>query len=291
MAKAATPTTCVSETFQGIATQRLVTAWGDELRVARQGAHALSWIARGQERLFLSPQSIFDGQTAIRGGIPICFPQFNQRGTLPKHGFARNIEWQLKGIQTDATQAQMVWGLGSSEITRQWWPANFDVRCVFSLTPDLLRVTLQLHNTDSKPLEFTGALHTYLAVQDIAQTSLNGLAGRAEWDAVADTHASAAATLRFDAEFDRVYDAPANVMILHDGASTLEITQSESWAQSVVWNPGSAKCAALADMPALGYQHMLCVEAAQVFQPVSVAAGAQWTGWQQLRALDGAMSA
>jgi glucose-6-phosphate 1-epimerase len=50
----------------------------------------------------------------------------------------------------------------------------------------------------------------------------------------------------------------------------------------VVWNPGEAKCAALADMPAHGFARMLCVEAAQVFEPVSIPAAGQWVGWQRL---------
>jgi glucose-6-phosphate 1-epimerase len=53
----------------------------------------------------------------------------------------------------------------------------------------------------------------------------------------------------------------------------------------VVWNPGPALSQQLADMPDDGYQHMLCVEAAQIDTPVELAAGAQWLGWQQLRAL------
>jgi glucose-6-phosphate 1-epimerase len=50
----------------------------------------------------------------------------------------------------------------------------------------------------------------------------------------------------------------------------------------VVWNPGEGKCAALADMPAHGFARMVCVEAAQVFEPISIPAGGQWVGWQRL---------
>jgi glucose-6-phosphate 1-epimerase len=38
----------------------------------------------------------------------------------------------------------------------------------------------------------------------------------------------------------------------------------------------------MADLPADGFAHMLCVEAAQVFEPVEVPAGGQWQGWQRL---------
>jgi glucose-6-phosphate 1-epimerase len=120
-------------------------------------------------------------------------------------------------------------------------------------------------------------------VDDIDLTELRGLGGRPEWDAVADVHGLADEALYFDGEFDRVYDASVNPLHLQDGTSTLQIEQSPSWANSVVWNPGEGKCAALADMPAHGFARMLCVEAAQVFEPISISAGGQWVGWQRLR--------
>ena len=38
-------------------------------------------------------------------------------------------------------------------------------------------------------------------------------------------------------------------------------------------------------MPEDGYRHMLCVEAARIDEPVQLAPGAEWQGWQQLRVL------
>ena len=78
------------EIFQGLPTHKLTLPCGDSLRVALHGAHVLSWVSQGRERLYLSPHSVMDAHAAIRGGVPVCFPQFNQRGPLPKHGFARN---------------------------------------------------------------------------------------------------------------------------------------------------------------------------------------------------------
>jgi len=57
------------------------------------------------------------------------------------------------------------------------------------------------------------------------------------------------------------------------------------WAHTVVWNPGAGKCAQLKDMPEDGWQHMLCVEAAQVYEPVTIAPGDFWQGAQRLRVL------
>ena len=146
-----------------------------------------------------------------------------------------------------------------------------------------MQVELAVRNTDAKPLTFTGALHTYFAVSDVAQARLLGLGGRAEWDAVHDRHGTAAAELRFAGEFDRVYSAAAQGCALHDGAHTLHIEQDMDWAHTVVWNPAQDLCQRLADMPEDGWRHMLCVEAAQVYAPITLPAGGRWAGWQRLQ--------
>ena len=273
--------------FQGLACQRLTLPCGDTVLVALQGAHVLSWVSQGRERLFLSPNNLWDGKSAIRGGVPVCFPQFNQRGTLPKHGFARNMVWAAGGVVADRDAAHIDFTFSTNPDTLAIWQQAFVAVLRVAMTPSQLTLTLTVNNTElHNDLHFSGALHTYLAVDDIDLTELRGLGGRPEWDAVADVHGLADEALYFDGEFDRVYtcaeNAAANSLHLQDGTSTLQIEQSPSWANSVVWNPGETKCAALADMPAHGFARMLCVEAAQVFEPISISAGGQWVGWQRL---------
>ena len=271
--------------FAGLPATELQLPNGDRVVVAHHGAHVLSWVAGGRERLYLSPQSVMDGQAAIRGGIPVCFPQFNQRGDLPKHGFARNVSWTPKPAKLEADRAHLALSLADSAATRQWWDQRFEALLLIELTPGALQVELVVRNTDSKPLLFTGALHSYFAVSDVAQARLLGLGGSAEWNAVTDGHATAAPELRFVGEFDRVYSAaPAGYELL-DGPHALFIVQDMDWTQTVVWNPGAAKCASLSDMPADGWQHMLCVEAAQVYESICIAAGDFWQGAQRLTVL------
>lgn len=272
-----------NETHQGQARQRLTLPCGDTVLVALQGAHVLSWVSQGRERLYLSPNNLWDGKSAIRGGVPVCFPQFNQRGTLPKHGFARNMVWQTGDGAVSGDEAHLDFTLSSNADTLAIWQQAFVARLRVALVPGQLTLTLTVNNTEvTKDLHFTGALHTYLAVDDIDLTELRGLGGRPEWDAVADVHGVADEALFFDGEFDRVYDASSTPLYLQDGSATLQIAQSPSWPNSVVWNPGEGKCATLADMPAQGFARMLCVEAAQVFDPIAIPAGGQWVGWQRL---------
>jgi glucose-6-phosphate 1-epimerase len=270
-------------TFSGLPAVELALPQGDTLRVTLHGAQVLSWVSGGQERLYLSPQSTMDGQAAIRGGVPVCFPQFNQRGphadSLPKHGFARNLPWQADATELGAEHARLTLRLKGNAQTRAWWPQAFALALHIDLSPGALQLTLDVHNTDDQPLAFSGALHTYLAVPDVTQATLQGLGGQPEWDSLTDTHAPAADTIRFASEFDRVYEAGPQPMTLND---TLHISQSASWAHTVVWNPAQALCQGLADMPEDGWRHMLCVEAAQVFDPIHLPAGERWEGWQQL---------
>jgi len=279
-----TPATCAAETWSGLPCHRVQLPSGDSLRVAEHGAHLLSWVANGRERLYLSPRAVLDGLAPIRGGVPICWPQFNQRGPLPKHGIARQLAWRVQGFQAHADAACLTLALASSPFTQAYWPEAFAVELQLDLRPGQLRQTLRVHNTGDRAWSFSGALHSYLAVDDIGQARLVGLGGQREWDAVADRHAAAAPALGFAGEFDRVYDRASQPMGLHDGPHHLRIEQSASWGNVVVWNPGADKCAALVDMPSDGYRHMLCVEAAQVFAPITVAPAAEWAGWQELTA-------
>jgi len=271
------------ELFQGQPCRRIRIACGDTVLVAVQGAHVLSWVSGGRERLFLSPANRWDGRTAIRGGIPVCFPQFNARGNLPRHGFARNLPWQVASSLEQADHAQLDSTLAADDHTRAMWPQAFEAQLRVSITPGQLQVTLSVDNQGPSALSFSAALHTYLAVDAIAQARLTGLGGQAEWDALTDARAPADAALRFDGEFDRVYAAAAAPLLLEDGVHRVEIAQSPQWADTVVWNPGQAKCAAMTDMTPDGFSRMLCVEAAQVFHPIEVPAAGHWQGWQRLR--------
>lgn len=276
---------------------------GDHVRIALHGAHVLSWqTADAQERLYLSPHAVRDGKSPVRGGIPLCFPQFNNRVVdnvaLPKHGFARILPWQLASQTASSAEAIATLTLQDSPQTRALWPYAFTAQWQVRLTSGQLNLGFSVRNTDTVAWPFALALHTYLRVSGIAQAALHGLQGRPYWDAVQHLQdmsvrqPQAEAALTFPGETDRVYAAAAAVvpalvpaLVLRDKTSALQITQSPNLTETVVWNPGPAVCAALADMPDDGYKHMLCVEAARIDTPVTLQPGESWAGWQQLTAI------
>ena len=272
--------------FQGQPCVHLLLPGGDSVRIALHGAQVLSWVCGGRERLYLSPQALFDGRSAIRGGIPICFPQFNQRGTLPKHGFVRNVPWETDpSAEWVGSAAQFSLSLADTPETRALWPHAFAISLTVQLAQGSLQVTLTARNNGNQALAFTGALHTYLAVSNVGDVWVSGLDGQPSWDALTDQLGLQEDDIFFDGEFDRVFVAAPAPLTLHDGKQRLRIAQSDSLADTVVWNPGEALCQRLSDMPPDGYRHMLCIEAAQVLKPVTLAAGASWQGWQRLTVL------
>ncbi len=266
---------------------------GGQVTAALHGAQVLSWTtADGVERLFLSPRAVFDGRTAIRGGVPVCFPQFNQRGPLPKHGFARNLPWRRAAVDEDVPSdaVQLAFELDDSEATRALWPHEFHARLTATLSPGRLAIAFAVENTGEASFDFTLALHSYLRTGDTGATRLHGLGGAAVWDAVRDQRhpaepARAAEPIMFDGEFDRVYAARRAPLRLAEPRGTLEIAQSAVFPETVVWNPGEALCAKLADMPADGWRHMVCVEAAAIDTPVRLVPGQRWSGAQTLSVL------
>ncbi|KAF1021824.1 MAG: putative glucose-6-phosphate 1-epimerase [Paracidovorax wautersii] len=266
--------------FQGQPATELTLPQGDRVVVLLHGGQPVSWrTADGAEHLYLSPASALDGQTAVRGGVPLCFPQFNTRGPLIKHGFARNLPWQLEA----AEPGQLVLGLRSGPVTQAFWAERFYAQLIVELTPGELRLRLRVANTGPSPWSFTAALHSYLQVGDAERVQLDGLDGAARWDAVRDQHLVQDGAPRFGAEFDSVYQAVAQALSLTEtGRGTLRIAQSDTCPQTVVWNPGPDLSRKLADLPDDGWRHMLCVEAASIDAPVPLAPGQTWEGWQHL---------
>lgn len=291
----------VSTEFQGQPCVELSLPAGDRVRIALHGAHVLSWnTADGTERLYLSPEALIDGRSPIRGGVPLCFPQFNQRSlggvTLPKHGLARISTWAVLPAQEaatpgDGTAQQVRLGLQSDDATRSLWPGDFAATLTVHLASGHLRLAFDVTNTGEAPWPMALALHTYLKVDDIAATHLDGLGGATFWDGVRDLKApdvrrqQPVGPLVFDAETDRVYEDVAGPLTVTHPGGALCITQSADLPDVVVWNPGEALSAALPDMPADGYRHMLCVEAARINTPVSLQPGQAWSAWQDFRVL------
>ena len=162
---------------------------------------------------------------------------------------------------------------------------SLPVRAVLRVGGDQLGVTLTVENRGRSPLAFTAALHSYLRVHDVRDATIVGLRGtrHRESGAPGTLVREPDDALRVDGEVDRVYVGVPRTLTLWEPARSLEVA-FEGFPDAVIWNPGETKASALADMEPGGDRRMVCVEAAAVQQPVTLEAGARWSGTQRFRA-------
>lgn len=262
-------------TYGDLPAVHLTAADGAQATVSLFGAHLLSWkTADGKERLFVSSQTPLDGSKAIRGGVPVIFPQFNVRGPGLRHGFARVSTWRLTG-QGDSF---LEFGLAPSDLSAehaQAWPHDFTLTLRFTLRGDALDISYSAHNPGQQAYDFGVALHTYYDVGQLDATSISGLQHQQFLDHHNQTLVQDTPTLHFTEKHDRMYQSTPSVT-LNTADATLRL-QQQGFDQWVVWNPGKDDAAALTDLADDEYLRFVCIEPARIYQQ-PLAAGATWTG-------------
>ncbi|SHG38109.1 D-hexose-6-phosphate mutarotase [Massilia sp. CF038] len=244
---------------------RICAADGAQAIVTLYGAHLVSWTsAAGKEQLFLSERSALDGSRAIRGGVPVIFPQFAERGTGMRHGFARVSTWRQGESGSGDDGAFAVFMLTHADLAASHgaaWPHGFELRLKISVRAAQLVLSLDVRNAGDDAFAFSSALHTYFAVDTVDAVRVRGV--QAGELAIGDKH-------------DQIYRDIAGTIELQDGAGTRRLTQT-GFRDAVVWNPGAADTAALADMDDSDYLHFTCVEAALI-EPLTLQPGGAWRG-------------
>jgi glucose-6-phosphate 1-epimerase len=258
---------------------------GATAEIRRHGAHVTSWrpAPSGEERLFLSTTSEFRAGTAIRGGVPIIFPQFGPDGPLPRHGFARTMTWGMGGIgRASNGMAEADFVLRDSAETHAIWDADFMATTTVRVVGDQLTITLAVENLGESSFTFTAALHTYLRVRDVRDVTINGLHG-------ARYRVPGSAALIDDTEdcvrvgdyLERIYvEAPSRIVLRDSEHSVL--LAAEGFPDAVLWNPGAEGAAKVGDIEPGGERRFVCIEAAVVQTPVALGPHRRWAGTQTL---------
>ncbi|XP_050259487.1 putative glucose-6-phosphate 1-epimerase [Quercus robur] len=270
---------------------------GSSAEVYLYGAHVTSWKNdHGEELLFVSSKAIFKPPKAIRGGIPICFPQFSNIGSLEQHGFARNRLWAIDAdpppfSTTSSSKTFVDLILKPSEEDMKIWAHSFEFRLRVALGPggDLL-LTSRIRNTsvDGKPFSFTFAYHTYFSVSDISEVRVEGLETLDYLDNLQNRErfTEQGDAITFESEVDKIYlSTPTKIAILDHEKKRTFVLRKDGLPDAVVWNPWDKKAKAMVDFGDEEYKHMLCVEAAAVEKPITLKAGEEWKGRQELSAV------
>ncbi len=243
---------------------------GSACEVYLYGGHLTSWSKPEYgELLFLSEKAEFKKGKAIRGGIPVIFPQFGG-GKLPSHGFARNREWNF--IESKLHQNKdiiAVLELEEDTETLGVWPYKFSFRIEFILS-EKLSIKVSIQNNDSRPFEFQQALHTYFKISNIEDVEVAGLKDIRYIDKVNNNQEvlEVSEMLKFTTSFDRVYQGTSSVVSFSDPVLKRKFNiQKEGMTDTVLWNPWESSVS-IADMHENAYQKMICVESANVVPAV-----------------------
>jgi glucose-6-phosphate 1-epimerase len=273
-----------NSTFGQLPAMTIRAADGAQATVTLYGGHLVSWrTSDGQERLFCSRDSALDGSRAIRGGVPVIFPQFGARGTGMRHGFARVATWQLEstGDADGAAWAQFILHhTDLPEAIAASWPWAFTLRLRVAVQGQSLELQLSVHNTGEQAFPFSAALHSYFAIDQLSEARVGGLQRVRYSDETPQDALQAEEWLQFADKLDRIYYQLPGALTLQAGTATLRLEQ-QGFTDAVVWNPGAQDAAALPDLADDEYQRFICIEPALI-QPDLLAAGAEWTGRQHL---------
>ncbi len=254
---------------------RLATA-----RIALQGAHLVDFRPVGRDPLFwLSPQAIHAPGTALRGGIPICWPWFGPHPddpALPAHGLVRAAGWDVTGSGV-GPDGRLWLELERPAVPAPWDDLGLVVRFTIGET---LGVELTSRNDGARTQRISQALHSYLLVGDCGAVGITGLDGLETIDKTdAGRRHRQTGPVRIDGEVDRIYLGTDGLCRIDDPVLGRRITITARGSRStVVWNPGPDKAASMADIGAGRHRRMLCIETANVADDaVDLAPGESWT--------------
>lgn len=257
----------------------------------------MSWAPTGFDPvLWVSSRAKDSVGSAIRGGVPICFPWFGpgRSGDLkPAHGFARITGWKLTDgdrADDDAAAATARFTLTHEDVDaglREVFPYEF--RAVYTVDfGATLTMSLTVENTGPTEFEFEEALHTYLSVGDSRRVSIEGLDGVRYFDKVIQQGRTHNGAVEITDETDRVYYSHGTVQVKDPVMGRTITATKDGSANTVVWNPWSEKARAMDDFGDDEWQSMVCVETANVLDnAVRLAAGESHTMTQQLSVSSG----
>jgi glucose-6-phosphate 1-epimerase len=279
------------KTVEGLVVAR-VTSPAAEATIYLQGAHVTHWKPAGQApAIFLSQRAEFAQGKPIRGGVPIVFPWFSERHdgkAGPQHGFARISDWDVAFAGMSGDDLHLAFTLAPNELSRSLGYDHFKLgyrvtvgralTLEFSVQNDSgnggahgggpAAATAQADQASTgAPLVLEQALHTYLAVADARQVSIDGLAGVTFIDKVDEfkRKVQPAGALRFTGRTDRPYLNTTATCVLHDPAGKRSIVVAKSGSHStVIWNPWQEFTANMPDMEPDAWLHMTAIETANV---------------------------
>eukprot|EP00800_Vazella_pourtalesii_P020697 TRINITY_DN7429_c1_g1_i1.p1 TRINITY_DN7429_c1_g1~~TRINITY_DN7429_c1_g1_i1.p1 ORF type:complete len:295 (+),score=60.85 TRINITY_DN7429_c1_g1_i1:37-885(+) len=237
----------------------------NSVSISLHGATVTSWRQKGEEVLFLSSKAVFDNKKAIRGGIPICFPQFGPWELGPQHGFARTTRWTISHHPTWLDEGTMIaiLQLSDSQATHDIWKYQFTVLYCITLTHTSLELKVGVENGGASPFDFTILLHPYFSVSNVDAVSVSGFENSESFDKNKDgaQQKQKEDEVKISGATDKIF---SNVLgphaILDSNKNRVLVIHKENFPDTVVWNPWAEGAKKMSDFGDDEFAHMVCVE-------------------------------
>lgn len=235
-------------------------------KISLYGGQVLAWQPENQQPVFwLSDDAIFEQGTAIRGGIPLCWPWFGpyqapSGETAGNHGFARQRVWQLEQV-TISEDNVMVTLLLSGENEHPLWPFKYQLKqeLIFS---ESFEQKLYISNLSEQAFEYSAALHSYFAVATPESTQILPLAEYKFDDKVSGKTQQLSTLNNCSGEIDRIYYSDQTCSIIDEQWQRTIKVSSSNCQQWVLWNPGVELANNMKDLHLGAEQEFVCLEAA-----------------------------
>lgn len=247
------------------------------------GATIISWKVDDHEHIFVSKTAIMDGSKAIRGGVPVCFPNFGPWNLGPQHGFARNSkDWQVTSepkVDINSGDVELTLVLKDNEETKKMWNAQFTFQYQITLKASAVHLKVDVKNDGTENIDMTYCFHTYFTTSDLNAVQVTDLKGLTYTDKTIEGWPTKEETndiVEIKGFTDRVYAKAPNDIKVHGMANgrTLKLNKT-GLADWVVWNPYET-AAKMSDMHENGHLEFVCVEATQTSDRIIINPGSNW---------------
>ncbi|KAH0478428.1 MAG: uncharacterized protein KVP18_002560 [Porospora cf. gigantea A] len=268
---------------------------GASLRILLQAAHITSWTTpEGYEMLYMSEGAIYKPGVEVRGGIPMCFPQFAFEGPYPDHHgvVSGSPHWKLVHVDDvkDYIQVTFLYADGSESEAAGMTDQKFSLIYHVRLESKKLHMNWEVVNNGKIPVRFTGAIHTHFSTPNgVAKCTVKGLKGARYFDKVAGedkVFEAEALTFTGEEQTDYVYKDSPDELLVDNGRDRIRFEKTH-WSDVVVWNIGQKDVGNIEQMRPDDWNKYVCVEAslAQKSRLVELGAGCSWKAFHSLAVL------
>ena len=230
-----------------------------ECKISLWGGQIISYRPRKEKNdvFWLGDLNKFDNASAIRGGIPVCWPRFaaeKLNNHLPRHGFARISEWKLNNVAVDENKIEAELSL----LPDTKYLTDITAKLFIKIT-DCLECSLETTNLSNETFKFSEALHAYFNVGSRDETIIKGLSGHRYKSSLDGKIYTLENDLQINQEFDAAFINHTGNIEIEDKIFNRIITLKKVGSNTtIVWNPDKD----LAEMSTGQYKNFICVEPA-----------------------------